>query len=102
MEGRLRAHAVVGNKVSGEMTMETTTRTLVTIAEAAKQLGTSKGTLYGLVKQRRVPCYRFGDLIRLDLAEVLRMTRVEAQNGDRPCVVQPDAREKHAKTKGKT
>lgn len=81
--------------------METTTRTLVTIAEAAKQLSTSKSTLYGLVRRRCVPCYRFGDLIRLDLAEVLRMTRVEAENDDRPCVVQPDAREKGAKTKAK-
>ena len=78
------------------------TRTSVTIAEAAKHVGASKSTLYGLVKQRRVPCYRFGDLISLDLAELLRLTRIEAQDGDRPCVVQPDAREKHAKTKGKS
>lgn len=82
--------------------METTTRTLHTVTEAAAALGISRGAVYLLVKQRRVPCYRFGDLIRLDLAEVLRMTRVEAENSDRPSVVRPDARSKPAKTQGKT
>jgi excisionase family DNA binding protein len=77
-------------------------KTLHTVAEVAAQLGVSKGTIYGLVKQRRVPSHRFGDLVRLDIDEVLAATRIEAQNGDRPCVVQPDAREKHAKIKGKT
>ena len=73
---------------------------LISVAEAAKQTGTSKGVLYAMVRQRRIPCHRFGDLIRLDLNELLAATRMEAENTDRPCLVRPDGREKPAKIKG--
>lgn len=77
-------------------------KTLYSVAEVAAQLSVSKGTIYALVKHRRVPSHRFGDLVRLDLDEVLAATRIEAQDSDRPCVVRPEGREKPAKTQGKT
>lgn len=56
--------------------------TLVSVREAAEQFGVSVSKLYEMVKQKRIPCHRFGDLVRLDPAEVLRATRSEAENGD--------------------
>jgi excisionase family DNA binding protein len=78
-----------------------TTRVLNTVSEIADAIGVSRSGLYNLIRQHRVPFYRFGETIRLDLAEVLRATRMEAENSERPSGLQPVARSKPAKTLAK-
>jgi excisionase family DNA binding protein len=64
-------------------------KTLHTVAEVAEETGVSKGKLYGMVQRGEIPCYRFGDLVRLNLEEVLALTRDEAR---RPSGCGPEGR----------
>jgi excisionase family DNA binding protein len=56
---------------------------LISIAAAAEQLGLSRSTLYGLAKNRRIPCVRIGDRILLDLEKVIAACEIEP-DGESP------------------
>jgi excisionase family DNA binding protein len=58
----------------------TTTKALVSLAEAARALGVSERTVRRLVTAGRVPAYRVGNQWRLDLDEVREALRSAVSN----------------------
>ena len=60
---------------------------LVSVAVAAAELGVSRGTLYSLARQRKIPHTRIGDRVLFDLARVRALLDSEPENqADRPLV----------------
>jgi excisionase family DNA binding protein len=45
-------------------------KTLYSIKEIADYLGISKGTLYKMTKQNKIPFYKVGKLIKFDRSEI--------------------------------
>lgn len=57
-------------------------RALVTADVLAEQLGIKTQTVYLWVRQKRLPFYRVGRLVKFDLDEVLAHFKVEAERDD--------------------
>jgi excisionase family DNA binding protein len=57
-------------------------RALVTADVLAEQLGIKTQTVYVWVRQKRLPFYRVGRLVKFDLDEVLAHFKVEAERED--------------------
>jgi|HubBroStandDraft_6_1064221.scaffolds.fasta_scaffold968287_1 excisionase family DNA binding protein len=67
---------------------------LVSVAVAATELGVSRGTLYSLVRQKKIPHVRIGDRVLLSVEKVLAALEVPAEQDDRPSVVYTEGRRK--------
>jgi excisionase family DNA binding protein len=78
-----------------EPEMENKMSQLVNVAEMAKRLGVSKSTLYGLVRQRRIPHIKVGDRVLFDAEKVVAALEVPAE-GARPSVVPTKGRHQAA------
>jgi excisionase family DNA binding protein len=72
-----------------EVLRESHHQVLVTLDDAAGQLGVSVKTLRRLVDRRAVPAYRFGKAIRVNVAEVLEATK---QEPSKPCPSSSEAK----------
>jgi excisionase family DNA binding protein len=55
-------------------------RRLVSACEAAAELGIAASTLYGLARQRKIPCVRLGDRLLFNIEEIIESSRVPAEN----------------------
>lgn len=53
----------------------------ITVAEAAKRLGMTTGGIYGLVKTKRLKCYRFGRAAAFLDADVERVAEKPPTTG---------------------
>jgi excisionase family DNA binding protein len=51
---------------------------LVSAKVAAQQLGISESTLYALARSKRVPCVKFGRVVRFNLEKLVAACSVEA------------------------
>jgi excisionase family DNA binding protein len=58
----------------------TTTKALVSLAEAARALGVSERTVRRLVAKRQLPAYKVGGQWRVDLDEVREALRSAVSN----------------------
>jgi excisionase family DNA binding protein len=52
---------------------------LVSIAKAALEIGVSRGTLYALARQKKIPHVRIGDRVLVDVAKVIAALEVAAE-----------------------
>jgi excisionase family DNA binding protein len=59
---------------------------LVSVVEAAKQLGVSRGTLYALARRKAIPHVKIGDRVLVDVEKVIAALEVGADSGQRPLV----------------
>ena len=57
-------------------------RSLITADILTRQLGIKTQTVYLWVRQKRIPFYRVGRLVKFDLYEVLAHFKVEAERDD--------------------
>ncbi len=72
---------------------------LVSVKEAARQLNVSASTLYGLARQRRIPCVKIGDRTLLSIEKVIAALEIPAESDEMPSVVRTEGRKKlHCKS----
>lgn len=57
---------------------------LISVKEAASQLGLSPSHLYRLIWRKKIPAYKFGSAVRLSVSDTLAAMRVPAEVPHRP------------------
>jgi excisionase family DNA binding protein len=66
---------------------------LISVKDAARELGVSRGTLYALVRQQKIPYTRIGDRILLDVMRVRALFDFEPDSmAEGPSVVRTEGR----------
>jgi excisionase family DNA binding protein len=68
---------------------------LVSVKTAAEQLGVSRALLYKLVREKRIPAVKFGDLVRLDLAKIVSALEIPVESEKSLSVYRTEGRKKH-------
>jgi excisionase family DNA binding protein len=66
---------------------------LVSVKTAAEQLGVSRALLYKLVREKRIPAVKFGDLVRLDLAKIVSALEIPVES--EKSLYRTEGRKKH-------
>jgi excisionase family DNA binding protein len=59
---------------------------LTSVAEAAKELGICRSTLYSLIRQRRVSCVRLGDRVLVSVPKIIAELEIPAELAEGPSV----------------